>query len=266
MKIPRVGLGTFRLKGRDLNISLKSALKVGFRHIDTAQIYDNEGEIGKFLKQAQIPRQDLFLTTKVWTNHLSKEDLIPSLQESLERLQTSYVDLTLIHWPSPKNQVPLKETLTELLRAKNKGMTKAIGVSNFTTEQLREAVDLIGKEHILTNQIEIHPFLQNRKVSRLCQELGIQVTAYMPLAYGEVIQSKEISYIAKKHKLTNAEVSLSWLLDQGFVVIPSSTNEDHLRSNFNTGVGILDEEDQKIISELEKNYRIANPDFSPQWD
>ena len=88
----------------------------------------------------------------------------------------------------------------------------------------------------------------------------------MPLAYGEVIQSKEISYIAKKHKLTNAEVSLSWLLDQGFVVIPSSTNEDHLRSNFNTGVGILDEEDQKIISELEKNYRIANPDFSPQWD
>jgi len=266
IEIPTLGLGTFRLKDDALKKSVESALKVGFRHIDTAQIYDNEAEIGAILRNLDFRREDLFLTSKIWTSKLGKPNLINSLKQSLIDLKTSYLDLTLIHWPSPEDEVPLKESLFELMTAKELGLTKAIGVSNFTIKNLEEAIAIVGAENIATNQVEVHPFLQNKKLLSFCQKHDIQVTAYMPLAYGEVIKNDVISSIATKHNISNAEVSLSWLLDQGLVVIPSSTNEDHLKSNFNTEKGILDNEDLVAISALERNYRIANPDFSPQWD
>lgn len=265
-KIPKLGLGTFRLKDEVLKKSLESGIKVGFRHIDTAQIYENEADIGSVLKEIDLKRSELFITSKIWTSNLSKEKLIKSLKQSLSELNTSYLDLTLIHWPSPNDEVPLEETLNELMKAKDLGLTKEIGLSNFTAEQVAKAVEIVGAQNIATNQIEVHPFLQNRKVIKACNDFEIQVTAYMPLAYGEVIKNEQISKIAKKHSISNAEVSLSWLLDQGFVVIPSSTNEEHLRSNVNVKAGVLDQSDLKVIASLEKNFRIANPDFAPEWD
>lgn len=264
--IPTHGLGTFRLKDDVLKHSLKTGLDVGFRHIDTAQIYENEREIGDILQSLDYRRENLFLTSKIWTSNLSRSKLLDSLKQSLLDLKTDYLDLTLIHWPSPKNEVPLKESLTELMHAKEQGLTKSIGISNFTIDQVKEAVSIVGAENIATNQIEVHPFLQNKKVIEECKKHGIKVTAYMPLAYGEVLKSDVIGEIAKKHNISNADVSLTWLLDQDLCIIPSSTSEKHLRSNFNVEGGILDAEDVENLEALERNYRIANPDFAPKWD
>lgn len=266
IKIPQLGLGTFRLSDQALSNSIQAGLEVGFRHIDTAQIYGNERQIGEILNKQSIDREDIFLTSKIWIDNLSKTNLLRSLKKSLQDLQTDYLDLTLIHWPSPNNQIPLKESLEELMSAKNLGLTKNIGVSNFTIEQLKEAISIVGKENIATNQIEVHPFLQNKKLVEFCNNHEIQITAYMPLAYGEVMKSEVLSSISKKHKVSNAEVSLSWLLDQNMIVIPSSTNPEHLNTNYNVRKGFLDAKDRLEISRLERNYRIANPDFSPNWD
>lgn len=265
-KIPQLGLGTFRLKDQALSNSIKAGLEIGFRHIDTAQIYENEKQIGEILSQQSIGREDLFLTSKIWIDNLNNKKLINSLKKSLEDLQTDYLDLTLIHWPSPNNQIPLKESLDELMNAKNLGLTKSIGVSNFTIEQLKEAINIVGKENIATNQVEVHPFLQNKKLIEFCNNQEIQITAYMPLAYGEVMRNEVISNISKKHQVSNAEISLSWLIDQNMIVIPSSTNPEHLKSNFDVKKGFLDDKDRLEIAKLERNYRIANPDFSPIWD
>ncbi|MBO9667886.1 MAG: aldo/keto reductase, partial [Bdellovibrio sp.] len=177
-----------------------------------------------------------------------------------------YVDLALIHWPSPQNQVPLRETLEALLEAKAQGLTKAIGLSNFTIAQMKEAIEIAGAENILTNQIEVHPFLQNKKVVEFCKAHGIQVTAYMPLAYGKVMKDETLLQIAQKHKTTPANVALSWLLDQNMIVIPSSTKRENLQSNLQAHKGFLAADDFTAIAKLDRGERLANPGFSPAWD
>ncbi|MGY6037584.1 2,5-didehydrogluconate reductase DkgB [Aeromonas sp. AE23HZ002T15] len=266
MKMPAIGLGTFRLKGEPLVATLNTGLELGYRHIDTAQIYDNESEVGQVLASTSVPRQDIYLTTKVWTSEFGPGKVIPSLKVSLEKLRTDYLDLTLIHWPSPKDEVPMAVYLEQLAEAKAQGLTREIGVSNFTVAQLKEAIAILGPGAIDHQQVEIHPLLQNRKVVEFCQEQGIALTAYMPLAYGKVLTEPLLLEIGKRHDVSPAQVSLAWLLAQGMTVIPSSTKRENQAANLAALEVQLSGEEMAQIATLDRGERCANPDFAPTWD
>lgn len=267
MTIPAFGLGTFRLKGDVVIASVKTALELGYRAIDTAQIYDNEAEIGQAIAESGVPRSEIFVTTKIWTENLSQEKLIPGLKASLEKLRTDYVDLTLIHWPSPNDDVPVEEYMQALLEAKKAGLTRQIGISNFTIPLMEKAIAAVGAENIATNQIELSPYLQNRKVVEWAKQHGISVTSYMTLAYGKALKDEVIARIAAKHKATEAQVILAWAMGEGYAVIPSSTKRENLASNQQAQALRLDDEDQKAIAALDCNDRLVSPEgLAPQWD
>lgn len=267
MAIPAFGLGTFRLKDDVVIASVKTALELGYRAVDTAQIYDNETAVGQAIEESGVPREELFITTKIWTENLSKDRLIPSLKESLERLRTDYVDLTLIHWPSPADTVSVEEFMQALLTAKEQGLTREIGVSNFTIPLMEKAISAVGKENIATNQIELSPYLQNLKVVDWAKDHGIHITSYMTLAYGKALKDEVITRIADKHNATTAQVILAWAMGEGYAVIPSSTKRENLASNLLARDLQLDDEDKKAIAALECNDRLVSPEgLAPDWD
>ncbi|MGN5118600.1 2,5-didehydrogluconate reductase DkgB [Aeromonas sp. 55A] len=266
MKMPNLGLGTFRLTGQPLRDSLLQGLELGYRHIDTAQIYANEAEVGQLMRESGVPRQDIYLTTKVWTSEFGPGKLIPSLEVSLEKLGTDYLDLVLIHWPSPKDEVPMAVYLEQLAEAKAQGLTREIGVSNFTVAQLKQAIEILGPGAIAHQQIEVHPLLQNRKVVEFCKAQGIAVTAYMPLAYGKVLSEPLLMDIGKRHGVSAAQVSLAWLLAQEMTVIPSSTKRENQAANLAALDITLSSEEMAAIATLDRGERCANPDFAPDWD
>ena len=265
--IPEIGLGTFRLQGQVVIDSVTTGLDVGYRHIDTAQIYGNEAEVGQAIAASAVPRDALFVTTKIWIDNLRRDKLIPSLKDSLRKLQLEQLDLTLIHWPSPQDAIPVADYMAALAEAKAQGLTRAIGVSNFTNAQLRQAIDTVGAAEIATQQVEIHPFLQNRTVIEFARSQGIHITAYMPLAYGKVMADPVIAAIAAKHGVTPAQVALSWSLQQGFAVIPSSTKRANLEANLHFQRITLSPDEMAQMATLERGERLANPDgLAPQWD
>ncbi len=266
MIIPNIGLGTYRLKGDEAINAITTALELGYRHIDTAQLYDNEVEVGRAIARSGIARDEIFVTTKIWIDKLGRDSLIPSLKESLDKLALSQVDLVLIHWPSPDNVIPIQEYMTAIAEAKAQGLTKLIGVSNFTNAILQQAIDVVGAEEIATNQIEVHPFLQNKKVVEFARIKGIHITAYMPLAVGKVMEDPLLNAIAERHKFGPAQIALAWLLHQGFAVIPSSTKRFHQELNLQARDIRLSAEEMNQIATLEQNYRIANPGIAPVWD
>jgi 2,5-diketo-D-gluconate reductase B len=264
--IPQLGLGTFRLQGQQAIDSVRKGLELGYRHIDTAQIYGNEAEVGQALQASSVPRGDVFVTTKIWTEHLTSDKLIPSLKDSLHKLRIDQVDLTLIHWPSPQAAVPVAESMQALLEAREQGLTGAIGVSNFTNAQLAQAIDAVGAANIATNQVELHPFLQNRGVAAFARSHGIHVTAYMPLAYGKAVQDAAIQAIAARIGATPAQVTLAWLMAKGHAVIPSSTRRENLAANLGSLDLRLSAADSETIDGLERGERLVSPDFAPAWD
>lgn len=267
MSLPAFGIGTFRLKGQTVIDSVRNALDVGYRAIDTAQIYDNEADIGQAIAESGVARSELFITTKIWTDQLAADRLVLSLKESLRKLRTDAVDLTLIHWPSPGGAVPLAETLGALAEAKAQGLTRAFGVSNFPIALLGEAVAIAGRDAIATNQVEISPYLQNRKLVAYARENGLHLTSYMTLAYGKALQDPVIQAIAQRLHATPAQVVLAWALQQGFAVIPSSTRRANLASNLLARDLTLGAEDMAAIAALDRNERLANPDgLAPAWD
>lgn len=267
MNFPNIGLGTFRLKGEVVKQSVQDALDIGYRAIDTAQIYDNELEIGQVLQKNSIARDELFLTTKVWVDHFTPEKFIPSLKNSLTRLQVDQVDLTLLHWPAPKMNIDLKTTLELLAEAQNLGLTQHIGVSNFNIQQVQYAIDLLGKARIFTNQIELSPYLQNRTLVSFLKQNNIAITSYMTLAYGKVLHDPTLKHIANVYHVSVAQVVLAWALHHHFHVIPSSTNQAHLISNLEAQQLVLSPEHLAMIDGLERNSREINPEqLAPQWD
>lgn len=266
MNIPAIGLGTYRLKGQVLTDSVHNALELGYRAFDTAQIYDNEADLGAAITSGTVPREQLFLTTKIWISNFHHDDLLASLRDSLRKLRTDHVDLTLIHWPSPKDEVPMAEYLGALREAKSLGLTKAIGVSNFTIDLTRQAIAILGADAIATNQIEVHPYLQNRALIAYLREQGIPVTAFMSLAYGAVLKDPVIQAIADKHQASTAQVALAWALQQDYAVIPSSTKRENLAGNLQAVQLRLDAEDMARIAELDRGERVANPGIAPAWD
>ncbi len=267
MSIPSFGLGTFRLKGQVVIDSVKAALELGYRAIDTAQVYQNEADVGQAIAESGVPRSELFITTKIWVENYAADKLIPSLRDSLQKLRTDYVDLLLIHWPAPGNGVELGEYMAALADAKKLGLTRQIGVSNFNIELTRQAIAVVGIGEIATNQIELSPYLQNSKLTAFLKEQGITVTSYMTLAYGKVLKDPVLTEIARTHKATVAQVALAWAMQQGYAVIPSSTKRENLASNLLARDLCLDDEDMARIAKLERNGREVSPEgLAPIWD
>ncbi len=266
MGIPAFGIGTFRLKDQVVTDSVRNALELGYRLVDTAQIYDNEAQVGQAIADSGVPRDELFLTTKVWVDKLSRDKLMPSLRESLRKLRSDHVDLLLIHWPSPHG-VPLAETFEALMQAREAGLTRAFGVSNFNIALLEQAIALVGADNIATNQVELHPYLQNRKLADFMRGAGIHLTSYMTLAVGQVMDDAVLRGIAQRHGATPAQVALAWAMKQGYAVIPSSTKRANLQSNLGACTLQLGAEDIEAIAALDRGQRLANPSsLAPRWD
>lgn len=265
--VPLFGQGTFRLQGQTVIDSVRTGLELGYRAIDTAQIYGNEAEVGQAIAESGVARKDLFLTTKIWVENYSHDKLLASLRDSLIKLRTDHVDLTLIHWPAPGNGVPLEAYMTALLDAREQGLTRHIGVSNFNIADTQAAIAAVGAGNIVTNQIELSPYLQNRKLVSFLQESGIEVTSYMTLAYGKVLKDPVIQAIADRHQATPAQVALAWALQLGYSVIPSSTKRENLASNLLARDLRLSDEDMAQIAALERNGREVNPEgLASAWD
>ena len=265
--IPALGLGTFPLQGEAALQEVRTGLALGYRHVDTAPVYGNEAEVGQAVAESGLPRDAVFLTTKVWFDQLERPKLLASVKESLRKLRVDHADLTLIHWPSPGGAVPLAETMGALAEARDLGLTRRIGVSNFNIALLREAIRLLGPGAIATNQVELHPYLQNRKLAAFCREQDIPVTSYMTLARGQVLQDPEIRAIAAERRATPAQVVLAWALQLGHLVIPSSTRRENLETNLAAAALRLSQAEMQRIADLDRNGRITDPaGRSPVWD
>ncbi|RJF72214.1 2,5-didehydrogluconate reductase DkgB [Deinococcus cavernae] len=269
MSVPRFGLGTFRLQDDVVRRVVGDALELGYRAIDTAQGYDNEAEIGEVLEASGVPRQEIYLTTKIKPANFAPDALIASLRESNEKLRVDAVNLTLIHWPVPNGAVKPQDYLKALAEAQQSGLTREIGVSNFNIAGLKQAREILGDTPIMTNQVEIHPYLQNRKLAEFAQQEGIHLTSYMTLAVGKVMEDEVLQDIARQHAATPAQVALAWALQRGFSVIPSSTKRENLASNLRAQELTLTEEDMARIATLDQGgaVRLANPESArPDWD
>lgn len=264
-KIPAVGFGTFELDPDVTHRITRHALDVGYRHLDTAQMYNNEEAVGRAARESGLDRDDLFITTKIWRDDFRDGDLQRSLDASLQRLGLDYVDLTLLHWPNP--DIPLAETLQALLDARSSGCTRHIGVSNFPSKLMRQASDIAGPGQLVTNQVEYHPFLRQRAVMDTGRQLGIAISAYSPLARGEVFGSELLQQIGERHGKGPGQVALRWLLDQNVVVLPRSRTEAHVEDNLDLfDFALSEDEHAEIDRALPGDRRLINPPFAPAWD
>lgn len=260
--IPTLGLGTWQnTDSEECSNAVKTALNMGYTHIDTAQAYDNEKDVGKGLEQAEVDREDYFLASKVWISNLAPENVKSSTYESLENLGVDAVDLMYVHWPSGDYQA--QPTLNAFKELVEEGKIDNIGISNFEPEQIDEAMEIAG-EHIIANQVEMHPLLQQEEILEKCREHGITLVAYSPLARGEVFNIEELQEIAEKHGASEAQVSLSWLMQKdGVVAIPKATSEEHIRDNYRALDLELDEEDIEKIESIDRKERVVDPGFAP---
>ena len=260
-EIPKLGLGTWQNTDPEkCTNAVKTALEMGYEHIDTAQAYSNEEDVGKGLEKADVEREDYFLASKVWIDQLAHENVKESTKESVEKLGVDYVDLMYIHWPA--GDYSPQETLKAFKELLHSGEIKNIGISNFEPEQVDKAME-IAPEHIIANQVEMHPLLQQEELLEKCREHGITLVAYSPLARGEVFNVPELTEIAEKHDVSEAQVSLAWLMQKdGVVAIPKATGEDHIRDNFEALDLELDEEDIEKIDSIDREEREVDPDFA----
>jgi 2,5-diketo-D-gluconate reductase B len=267
-RIPAIGLGTMTLQDAVCVETVATALRLGYRHIDTAERYGNEAAVGEGLAQGLrgvgLKRDDVFVTTKVYHDKLAPADFERSVDESLAKLKLPCVDLLLIHWNNPR--VPLADSIGALCRAKREGKTRHVGVANFTTAMLDEAVRL-SPEPLVTNQIEMHPFLDQSKVLAACRRHGISVTAYCPIARGKIPGQAVLDRIGKAHGRSAAQISLRYLVQQRVIPIPRSANPEHLAANLNLFDFVLSEQEMAEISGLKRpDGRVVNPPHAPQWD
>jgi diketogulonate reductase-like aldo/keto reductase len=261
--IPIVGLGTWTLRGRECARLVEQAIRIGYRHIDTAQMYGNEREVGEGV-HASGKRSEVMVTTKVQPTSLAPHDLERSVKESLAHLRIDVIDLLLIHWPNPR--VPLSETLGAMAKMKREGFVKQIGVSNFTVALLDEA-NRVSPEPLVCNQIECHPYLDQSKVIAACRKYGMAVVAYSPIARGNAKGDKLLERIGKAHGKSAAQVSLRFLVQQGIVVIPRTSKIERLAENLALFDFELSEAEMAEIGKLShRNDRIVDWTWSPKWD
>jgi 2,5-diketo-D-gluconate reductase B len=264
ISLPRLGLGTFRMQGDDCRAAVESALGLGYRHIDTAEMYGNEEAIGPAIAGSGIARKDLHVTTKVWHENLAPDAIRKAFDTSLGKLKLDHVDLYLVHWPSPG--MNLAAVLETLMKFKQEGRTRAIGVANFTIPLLKQAVEEI-KAPIACNQIEYHVMLDQTPVRKYLASKSIPLVAYCPLAQGRAASNEVLIEIGKKHDVSAAQVALKWLLDQdGVAAIPKASRAESQQANLGALKVKLDDDDRKAIAALPKDQRFVKPGFAPAWD
>jgi diketogulonate reductase-like aldo/keto reductase len=250
--IPQLGFGTWLNTDEGVCLeSVKTALEIGYRHFDTAQIYGNEQFIGQALEESNVPRDELFITTKIWNENLDWDVVIPSFEDSLKKLRTQYVNLLLIHFPVTELRRPAWRRMEDILSS---GKAKSIGVSNYTITHLEE---LLRENKIkpAVNQVELHVFLQQPGLVEYCKNNGIAIEAYSPLAHGYGLDNAILASIAKKHGKTSTQIMLRWCLNQGFIVLPKSVHPERIKQNFEVFDFELDESDLKAIKDLDSNIR-----------
>jgi 2,5-diketo-D-gluconate reductase B len=264
ISLPRLGLGTFRMQGEVCRAAVESALGLGYRHIDTAEMYGNEDAIGAAIAASRVARKDLHVTTKVWNENLAPDAIRRAFDASLKKLRLDQVDLYLVHWPAKGMNLPsMFETLMKL---KEEGRTRAIGVANFNIALLKTVVEEI-KAPIACNQIECHVLLDQTKVRKYLAAKSIPLVAYCPLAQGRAASDETLAAIGRKHGASAAQVALKWLLDQdGVAAIPKASRAQSQKANLDALHIGLDDEDMKAIAALPKDKRCVNPGFAPAWD
>ena len=261
--MPALGLGTWENDDpAQCAESVETALELGYRHVDTAQIYGNEAAVGEGIAAADVDRDDVFLATKVWIDNLAPEDVAASTRESLQKLDTEYVDLLYVHWPA--GAYDPEETLPAFAELRDDGLIDRIGVSNFEPHHLDAATDALG-EAPFANQVECHPLLRQEELREYADANGVELVAYSPLARGKILDDPTVADIAETHGVSAAQVSLAWLREKGVTAIPKATGEDHLSDNW-ASLGLeLDDEDLEAIDTLGRTDRQLNPDFGPDW-
>jgi diketogulonate reductase-like aldo/keto reductase len=263
-KIPAIGLGTWELRGRTCARLVEQALRLGYRHIDTAQAYDNEREVGEGLRGSGVKRDEVFITTKIWTSHFAPNDLERSAKESLVKLRLTEVDLLLLHWPNP--QVPLTETLGALARVKQMGLARHIGVSNFTVALIEEAVAACP-EPLACDQVEYHPYLDQSRVRQSCAHHGMAIVAYSPIAKGRIKNDRALLRIGDRYRKTAAQVCLRWLVQQNVAAIPRTSKLERLSENIEVFDFELSDDDMREIFEMgSPGGRLNDFAFAPKWD
>ncbi len=264
--VPLMGLGTWLRTGEDGLRALIDGIAIGYRHLDTAQSYGTEENVGRAVRASGVPREDFFIVTKVADTNLARRDFLPSLRRSLDIARLDRFDMTLIHWPSHRDGVPFEVYMTALAEAKAEGLTRLIGVSNYTISLIERSVALLGPGEIATNQVELHPYLQSHRLAAACRAHGVQVTAYMPLAKGRAAGDPVLQDIGAAHGVGAAAAALAWLMQKGIAVIPASGKPEHMRANFAATGILLSEEEVRRVDTLDRGDRIVDPAKAPAWD
>jgi 2,5-diketo-D-gluconate reductase B len=260
--IPKLGFGTWQIEGPECQQAVEDALAIGYRHIDTARAYGNEREVGRGLAAGGVPRQEFFLTTKIWREEYAPDDLRRAAEDSLRNLQVDCIDLLLLHWPNP--DFALEETLGALVALRDDGLILHLGVSNFPVGMLREALEIAP---VFADQVEFHPFLSQDALVDLAAEQDFMVTAYSPLARGRVPRDPTLREIGEAHGKTAGQVALRWLLDKPQVcAIPKASSHERRLENFEVFDFELSDDERAAIEDLPKDGRVIDPGFGPEWD
>ena len=262
VSVPALGLGTWDLRGEDCVVGVQHALTVGYRHVDTAQGYDNEAEVGRGLKASGIARDEIFVTTKVKPENFARDKVLSSTHESLKKLDADYVDLLLLHWPNP--DVDLEETYSALLELHDAGLAKHLGVSNFPPALVEEAMEY---GPVFCNQVEYHPYLSQDKLLAQAERADYLLTAYSPLAQGKVLDDAVLKAIGVRHDKSVAQVVLRWLLQQDHVAaIPKAATEEHREANFDVFDFELSDDEMEAVFDLGRDERLVDPEDGPDWE
>lgn len=253
VEIPRIGLGTYQLKGKELEKAIMTALEAGYRHFDTATLYENEGEIGRILKNSGLNREDLFITTKVYNDDQGYESTHKAIDESLELLQTDFVDLYLIHWPVTDLR---HETWDAMIEIYDQRKARSIGVSNYTEEHIDE---LMKKSPItpVVNQVEMTPFLYQKSLAEKCDSYDIRIQAYSPLARAKFMNNETLDKVAKFHGVSTAQILIRWSIEKGFIPLPRSANSNRIKENIDIYGFELTNQDLMDLDNLSENIRTS---------
>lgn len=258
--MPAIGLGTWQLRGQEATDAVRQALETGYRHIDTARMYGNEEAVGKGIADSSVDREDVFLTTKVWRDHLEPDALVDEAHAALDALGTEYVDQLLIHWPN--EDVPLADSLEALDGLREEGVARSIGVSNFTEGLVHDALDIV--DTIAVDQVEMHVYNQQQELRKCLDDNGLILTAYSPLARGRVTEDPLLREIGEEHDRTAAQVALRWLIQQDNVVaIPKTGDQHHQQQNLGAMEFELTGEDMDRIRGLDRGQKLVDPEFAP---
>jgi 2,5-diketo-D-gluconate reductase B len=264
--IPQMGYGSWNRPGQECYDGVRMALDAGYRHIDTAEGYNNEEFVGKAIAESGIHRDEIFITTKVAPEHLGPGQVMPHFKVSLEKLRLEQVDLLLVHWPSIKDVFDINDYMSQMAEILDKGLARHIGVSNFTKKHLDAAIKILGHRPIATNQIEIHPLMQNRIIADYTHTKGISTTAYSPLARGAVNDNPVLISIGKHHNASPGQIALAFLMAEGHIVIPSSGSKARIAENFASQDIHLSETEILDIRTIDAGLRLVNGSWCPVWD